>query len=471
MIAGPAVLSAVGLLAFTPASGAARGLTTGFLDPLYASPDPATRQLWLDRTVQAGAGMVRLNVNWATIARTRPANAANPADPAYSFAALDAAVRDASARGLAPLLTVVVAPPWAEGPNRPGLSEAPQGSWRPGAGDYGLFAIALATRYGGSFPDPRGGGRLPRISLFQAWNEPNLSEYLTPQWRKRKPTGALIYRRLLNAFYAGIKSVRPDALVVTAGTAPYGDRPGGSRIRPVEFWRVLLCLREGRGRLKPIGCRKRKRARLDVLAHHPINTTGAPKSRALNRDDASSADMGRIRRVLRAAERYRTIRPRGHHPLWATEMWWETKPPDFRLGFPAAKQARFIEQTFYLVWKAGGTVALNLQIRDAPFNPSGPYQADQSGIFFANGSAKPAHTAFRFPFVTERLSRRSIRAWGKAPAAGRLSIEQWRGGSWRGLRSLPVGRGQVFATRLKLPRKRQLRATVAGETSLVWFQR
>jgi hypothetical protein len=458
-----AVLAAIS----APSATAARGLVTGFSDSLYFSADPATREAWFTRSGQAGAGIVRLNVLWAQIAPTRPANPADPADPAYRFSSLDAAVRSAAAAGLDPLLTISSAPAWAEGADRP-QSAAP-GSWRPQPNELGQFGAAVARRYAGDFAGPGGSGALPRVRFLQAWNEPNLSLYLAPQWQRKTPTAALLYRGLLNAFYAGVKSVRPDDLVVAAGTAPFGDRPGGQRIRPLRFWRTVLCLRERRAKLRRGKCPKGGRAKLDVLAHHPINPVTKPSKPAKDRDDASSADLGRVRRVLRAAERFRTIEPRGRRPLWATEFWWETNPLDSAFGVSPARQARFIEQSLYLIWKGGGSVAINLQVGDGATHTPG--QVNQSGVFLASGSPKLSLTAFRFPLVGERLDEKRVRVWGKTPAAGRLTIERAAGGGWRTLRALSVGSGEVFTARLRLRKGALVRATVAGEASIPWRQR
>ena len=75
-----------------------------------------------------------------------------------------------------------------------------------------------------------------------------------------------------------------------------------------------------------------------------------------------------------------------------------------------------------------------LAIRD--FTPSGLQQWTGSGIFFADGRPKPAYTAFRFPFVTDRKNRRTIRAWGKAPAGGKLVIQRKRGKRWLAVKKL-----------------------------------
>ena len=178
---------------------------------------------------------------------------------------------------------------------------------------------------------------------------------------------------MLNASYAAVKAVDPQMLVVTAGTAPYGDPPGGNRVRPVEFWQQTLCAtagkkkhkkkRKGKRVAKAAGCQ----ANFDVLAHHPINTSvdrvsGGPRQHAINSKDASSADLDRVVRVLRAAERAGTVLP-GPHPLWATEMWWDSDPPTSP-GSPPGRQARWIEDALYQAWKDGASVVINLAIRD-----------------------------------------------------------------------------------------------------------
>jgi hypothetical protein len=214
-------------LAFPAAAPAARGLVTGLTGPdVYQSGDPATRNLWFGRTVDAGAGIVRLSVNWETLAPTqRPAAPTNPAS--YDFSGVDGAVRDAASRGLKVLITVNTAPPWAEGPGRP--ASAQEGTWKPNPSDLADFTQALASRYSGSF-DPDGAGpqpTLPAADALQVWNEPNQDFWLSPQFDGKTIIGADYYRDMLNAAYKAIKSVNPKMLVVTGGTSPYGDPPGG----------------------------------------------------------------------------------------------------------------------------------------------------------------------------------------------------------------------------------------------------
>jgi hypothetical protein len=451
-------------------AAAKHGLLTGTADALYTSADPQDRSTWLDRTVDSRAGIVRFNLDWSKVAGgVPPADPTNPASASYDFSAIDAGVRGAEARGLLVLVTVSIAPPWAEGPGRP--PEAPRGTWKPSPTELATFMQAVAARYSGGFDPPGPVPALPAIQGLQVWNEPNIYTNLTPQYEGQTAFSVGRYREMLNASYAAVKSVAPAILVVTAGTGPYGDPPGGFRVRPVQFWQKVLCATPGKKKQKQ---RKRQaaeaagcQANFDVFAHHPINTSGGPWRHALNPGDASSADLDRVVRVLRAAQRAGTVLP-GRHPVWATEMWWESNPPN-SAGAPLGIQARRIEDAFYQAWKDGASVVINLLIRDSPSGSHNALSGADSGIFFADGRPKPSYTAFRFPFVTDRVNRRLVRAWGKAPAGGKLVIQRKRGRRWLAAKKLRVRQGQVFLTKLRMTGRPSLRAVVAGNRSLTWI--
>jgi hypothetical protein len=451
-------------------AGATRKFDVGFADSVYAHPQPSTRAAWLDRTVDASASWVRVDVHWATIAGPNPPpDPANPASGSYNFAAVDNAVRDATARGLNVLFTVATAPTWAEGPNRPGLAAAPKGSWKPDPQAFGSFARALAARYSGGFDPPGSVPILPRVRHFQALNEPNLSTYLSPQWSGGQPVSTSHYARLLNAFYSQVKAVRADNLVVTAGTGPFGQKKGGQRMRPLKFWQSLLCLKKNkRGKLRP-----RRRCEnpihADVIAHHPI--TGRPGRRAEHKGDAVIPELRKIRRMARKAERRGWLLPGGRTPLWVTELWWESDPPDDFARVSVRKQARWIAEGLYLIYKQRVPVVILLQIRDAPYDPGDPFATIQSGIFFEGGASKPSFKAVRFPFVTERRGPRKLKAWGKSPVAGKLTIERKRRGKWHALKRRNVAAEGVFSTALRVRGTAKLRARVGGERSRTWHQR
>jgi len=430
---------------------------TGLDDPLdFTSPRAAVRSEWFGRAQAANAGIVRIDISWRDVVGSKPANPANPADPSYHLGAIDGAVQSASANGLAVLLGVEHAPDWAEGNNRP--RNAVPGTWKPSPVQFGLFAQALAKRYSGHF------GGLPRVRYFQAWNEPNLSIHLAPQWGGKKPVSPDLYRRMLNAFYAGVKAEQPDALVVNGGTSPYGDRPGLARMHPLTFLRKLFCLN---GKLRPTSCPEKPH--VDIIDHHPI-TDGSPTKHALNPNDVPVADFHKIAALRTAAVRTGHIVPKGgSHPLWATELWWNTKPPN-KYGFPLGKQSKWIEQAFYLLWKQGASTVVNYELRDFPYKPSEAADTLQSGLFFNNGKKKPSYRTFRFPFVTHRTGARTIRAWGKAPESGKLKIQRKSRGRWRTVKKVQVTRGEVFTPKIRQRGKAKLRAKVGGSKSAPWHQ-
>jgi hypothetical protein len=251
--------------------------------------------------------------------------------------------------------------------------------------------------------------------------------------------------------------------VLAGSLAPYGDPPGHPRIRPLFFLRELFCL-EGRRKLTPQQCPP---VRADVLAVHPINISGGPRRSANHPDDAASGDIGELKRVLRAAETAGNVQPGGRRPLWATEFWfWRLAGADSQEGgLPPQRVARYVEEGLYLLWRERVQVAVYFRLRDTVITepPLGLFSFESTG-----STPKPVLQAFRFPFVADRRSKKSVRAWGKSPSAGRLSIELRKGGGWRSVKRIGVQRGEVFTTDLRLRRAAILRARVAGEQSLTW---
>jgi hypothetical protein len=450
------------------ATGKISPFTTGFADdPLFQSSDPAVRSLWLDRAVKARAGIVRIGINWADVAPSaRPAgfDPANPGDSAYRWEAVDAAVRDAAAHGLRILITTNKAPDWAEGADVP--PDAHTGAWKPDPQEFGRFARALATRYSGRFPDPLHSGQtLPRVGSFEAWNEPNLDSFLAPQYQGGKLFMPGWYRTMLNRFYAGIKAARSGALVLAPATAPFGDLPGGERTPPVVFLRSLLCLQGGA--LRPTSCPPP--AHFDVLSHHPIGLK--PTQAALSPLDVSTPDMYKLKRVLVKAERTGRVHPRRPKPMWATEFRCDNNPPDPG-GSPPLRQARWIEQTFFLLWKQGVRVAINLPIQDAPPVKQNYAYTLQSGIYFLDGEPKPSATAFRFPLVAHREGS-GVLVWGIAPGPGVVHLQKETAAGWHTIASVQSqGTPHPFVMKLPISNGRRivLRAQQRSNTSLPWVQ-
>jgi hypothetical protein len=453
-ILGIAALAAL-VLPATPAL--AKGeLLRGLDEDFHRSSDPMVRDPWFERTVEAGARIVRVGVAWRSVAPSEPAEPTDPADPAYNFDELDTVVSDARSRGLEVMLTVSNAPEWAEGSGAP--ARVKPGTWKPDAAAFGEFGEALGRRYSGQFAGPS--GPLPDVEYFEVWNEPNLPDYLAPQWEGDRPVAPRHYRLLLNAFYEGINVAHPTAQVVAGATAPYGDseQSRSSRMRPLRFLRELLCLE----RNDVMDCPTRPQ--LDILSHHPINLSGAPEKKAFNRDDASTADFKRVRRLLMRAERAGTVLPAGERgrQAWASEIWLQSDPPGGFASVPLRKHAHWIQRSLYVLWKQDASTVIYYQLVDGASSQGADPAA---GLYFADGRKKPAYTAYRFPFVVE-AQKGTDRAWTIPPVSGTLEIEIRKGDRWRREKSLQVEQGMPEATSLRIGKRDQARAVIAGESSL-----
>jgi hypothetical protein len=425
-----------------PRGGLARGVSDA---TLLMSPDAAVRELALRRIRATGASVARIPVEWRYIVSPDPPagfDASDPANPAYDFAAVDAAVRETAAAGLTPLLVVTRAPAFAEAPHR--WPYAYPGSWAPDPVAFGEFATAVARRYDGSFPDPLAPGRaLPRVRLYEAWNEPNLARYLGPQWvvegGRWRAFSPLLYRQLLNAFYAAVKAVAPGDVVLTAGVAPNGEPAGVGRMTPMSFLRGFLCLEGGGG--TRTGCADPPR--FDVLAFHPLSFAG-PDRAAHSSQDVAIADIAKVTALLARAERLRTVLPRGLKPVWVTELNWESAPQSAH-GVPGPLQALWISRALHRLWVAGVGFA-DWQFLVDPYpdltlatptggtievsRPAGLYSAAPGGNP-ADAGPKPFLQGFTFPFDPLRVDREQVRVWALLRRPGQRVLLQrlTRGGA------------------------------------------
>jgi hypothetical protein len=180
----------------------------------------------------------------------------------------------------------------------------------------------------------------------------------------------------------------------------------------------------------------------------------------------SIADLGKLTRLLRAAERFGTALPRKRHPLWITEVDYNSYPPDPG-GVPINEQARWLEQSLALLSREGAQAIFWEQVGDQPPIPSYGATA-QSGVYYLDGQPKPALTAFRFPLVAWRAGRAGLDVWGRAPAPGRVVVKQLVGSRWTTVRTLQEPRHGTFFFEVPDRGSVSLRASVDGQTSLVW---
>lgn len=449
---------AVCLFALCAASGStaatSRPLATAVFDPFAFTSAQAPVEF--ARVKQAGATYVRLLLDWNTVAPNTPQkpdgfNAANPADPQYSWSAFDDQVQRAVAAGLQPIVDINGAPAWAQG-----IGEGPFGTVKPDPTEFGLFARAAAARFSGTF------NGLPRVRFWQAWNEPNISLFLTPQFENRQPSSPQWYRRMVNSFADGVYAAHSDNYVIAGGTAPFRDiTPSVLALDPdwgpLSFMRRLLCLSPS---LKPT-CSDP--IRFDIWGTDPY-TSGGPTHHAVLANDVSVGDLPEMRRVLDAGvESHHVISTRPIQ-FWVLEFSWDTNAPDPE-GVPMPLAKRWVAEVLYRMSLSGVNLVTWFLLRDQP----GETSFYQSGLYFQNGPdlgkdrPKPIVQAFRFPFVAFP-SRGGVLVWGRTPAGrpGTVLVEQSFKGGWRRLGVVKTDRYGILSRRFAGPPRGFVRARVLG---------
>lgn len=455
-IAIPVGVALLALAIFSPLSAAKKpleyskvtsprlhGFAMGADDAGFSDPDEA--ETTIARTVGVGAQYARLAIAWSSVApggQSRPEgfDAASASDPHYRWSQTDAAIRRLSAAGLVVYPVVSGAPRWASTPSGPSAAE------------FGAFARALATRYSGSFVDPLT-GILPAVSTWQAWNEPNLPNFLSP-------AAPEVYRGLLNAFYDGIKSVQPGATVVAAGLAPV--KSSAEAVFPKTFAAQLLCVRESNGWYAARrGCEP---AKFDVFSVHPYSLGAGPTQRAAIAGNMFVADVGDVAQMLRAATQRKTVRPAGRKLLWSTEFAWFTNPPSKTVGDPPRRAGLRTLVALHELWSAGVSQVTWFAVSD-----SSAAIIAGGGLYDAAGRPKPTRDALRFPFYVASSGRVGY-VWGRAPlgSARRVVIERAGRHGYRSVLNIrPRGDG-LFSVRFKLkdPRRATFRASQGQTLSL-----
>jgi hypothetical protein len=444
-------------------SAKAEPLTLGFADDVWFDHGG---QRWVAKTQVTGAKMVALEIDWNQVEPHMPTRANHPtsaSDPVYRFRYVDAVLRGFEGTGLQPLLLITDAPGWAQGHGGSASAHA-NGAYKPNTKALRELMTALARRYSGSFPDPRHRHKfLPRVRYFQAWAEANMTVKLAPQWTREHGhlvnTGPLMYRQLLNSFYAGVKAGDPQDKVVISGLAPYGDPPGGARTPPVSFLRAVLCLNAA---LKKQPCADPPH--FDILASDPYDEISAPTTPAANANDASAPDLWKLTKVVRAGVAAHTVLPASRKPLWVTEFSYDSDPPN-PYGLPLEKQARWLEESFYVFWREHVSTAFWYLVRDQV----GSFRTQYfSGVYFHNGKPKPALQAYRFPFVVMPAGHRA-QVWGVAPYSGKVTVQRLDGKKdWKTVFSFQRSAGTTFNRSIPLDAHGAYRAVSDGVISLTW---
>jgi hypothetical protein len=318
-----------------PADGEASGsppraVGCGF-HGLWSIYDDVRRASVLDRLREAGVRSVRIDLSWVMLQPDGPTSYYP-----WGVALVDHVIEMANERGIAPLMTLWLTPPWANGgAGERALPDHPA--------DYARVAGWAAARWRG------------KVVGWEVWNEPNSPAFL----HGADPAG---YVRLLRAAYPAIKAVAPEAPVVLGGLE-YNDTD----------W-LARAYAAGAG------------GAFDVLATHPYQGIA---------DLEPSAVDGTKWTLRHAAAVHRLMASRGDRAksIWFTEFGWSTHGDASDLnwlqGVSEPRQAAYLAEAATLVGRDMPYVTRIYWSTDRDLS-TGDIQYRNYGLFRRDLSAKPA---------------------------------------------------------------------------------
>jgi hypothetical protein len=398
-----AIVAVGAFLVYTVRAEASPYAQFGIQDDAWLLGGPGTFEERLEQVDRLGVDLVRINVRWDAVAARKPVKPSNHLDPAYDWSAPDALLNGLRRHGIAPLVTLVGTPRWANGGRT--------SNWAPSSPSaLANFAYATAQRY-------------PWVRRWLIWNEPN------KYWQLR-PTSARTYTPvLLNPAYAQLKRANRNNLVGGGVTAPRG---GTGSVSPVDWIRGM----------------RANGARFDAYAHHPYPMSRFETPMSGGCRYCENITMADLERLLANVQRSWGTRKR----IWLTEYGYQTNPPDRALGISPALQARYLGEAALRTYRAPRVdMLIHFLVRDEAH--VGRWQ---SGLFRIDDEPKLA--AFAFPLPLAQASRRGavVSLWGQVrPGLGSQTyrLRYRKAGAWRWLGGTRRTSARGYWTlRARLPR-------------------
>ena len=420
-----------------------------------------------------GIHQSRLMLNWSRIApesmsTRKPSgfDARNPNSRGYYWNDVDRAVSALASHGIAVTLMLSTPMPlWAsQVPSRRSTT------YKPDPKAFGDFAHAVAERYAG------------RIESYILINEPNLWQYITPQWsctsssaRSCTPASPAIYRALYRRGYSEVKAVDPKAAVWIGALAPHGRAgvsPTASSLGPLAFFKGVGCVTASyaKDRSSP-GCRGFQPVTTEGIAHHPHTILGSPTQPDPMPDSVNIATISRLTTVFDRMQAKGGIlngnaagADQARKPLniFIDEYGIQTNPPDKLQGLPPATQDVYYQQVAYMMWKNPRVAQLGLYLwKDEPQTAKKSW-AWQSGMYFASGKPKPSALSFQHPFwVDLPKNSQTATVWGQLRATpgavATVQVQPSGSSKFVDLKSVTTNAQGFFAFTAKVSRKTAFR--------------
>ncbi len=207
----PLLLAVFCALALVSAASAARGMKLGIYDDAQTLGN--TSQAFAQFS-ELRAQVVRVTLNWRDASPTKPAFGTFSDPESYRLGEarrlrLRSMVREAAARGIDVMFTILYTPAWAGGGDR--RASSPPRTWR--GCRPSPAPPRRATRV--CTPTADRGTCLPRVRYWTAWNEPNSPNFLKPQYKRVNGRwviwSARRYAKMCTAVFRGFTPARSPA--------------------------------------------------------------------------------------------------------------------------------------------------------------------------------------------------------------------------------------------------------------------
>ncbi|MEI2702745.1 MAG: hypothetical protein V9E83_10125 [Baekduia sp.] len=420
------LLLLAGLLA-VPATPAA---ATKSQEMIFEAPrdllDPLLLVKTFDEMDSLGARSLRVVLGWKAVApspdsRIRPSKDLS-APASYDWSAYDPILDEAKSRGVKVQLTISSpVPRWATKGARDNLT-------RPSPDRFREFVVAVSKHYSS------------KVARYSIMNEPNLPQFLLPQYDNGKAVSPSIYRGLYDAALRGLRSAGDTKPVLMGETAPNGQSPRS--VPPVQFLQGALCLNSKYKRTR--AC---VQPRVDGWAHHPYTKAAGPLKLPPN---SRLADIGVLSRMTIALDRAAKAKAiKKGVKLYLTEFGVQSVP-DRVYGVSYEKQNAFRAIAEKIAYDNSRVAAISQYLlsddisKGTGINCCGGFE---SGLRTFDGKDKPSFDGFRLPLVAERRGS-TIRLWGlvrPATATTNVAIERRSGsGAWSQVASPATNNRGVF---------------------------
>ncbi|MDQ1247986.1 MAG: polysaccharide biosynthesis protein PslG [Actinomycetota bacterium] len=300
----------------------------------------AQRAVVLDALKANGAQTVRIDVSWRMLEPVKSGTF-----DTWGLAQVDNAINMAAERGLSPMVTLWMAPKWANG----STDELVPVTSKTGLNGLTSVTKRLAIRYKAT------------VQAWEFWNEPNDNNFM----RGANPK---VYAGMLKAAYSGFKAGSPSAKVVFGGTS-YVD----------DVW-VRKALAAG------------AKGKYDIMGVHPYQ--GVADEAPELPDNGTMWRMNHLPALIAAMKAYGD----GGKQIWFTEFGWrvaQTAPDtaNWQRGVSPATQADYLARTIDLIQTTYPQVTrvywYNDRVASTDANNTG------YGMVYPDGSVTPALAGLR----------------------------------------------------------------------------